>query len=147
MGTEATTNLLEKATAVQPAFTDLTAGDVLTSLRDTADMDGSIILSGIHTKVLLDYVGRLEAQVADLHAETIFDPETFRREVPVLDATPVHGLLVDYGSAGTSIDKAMGHLNEGLPGGQKRRCETAYALLNKGAQELGVWMRAKGYRV
>jgi len=79
------------------------------------------------------------------------DPiEAFRREQPSMRTTPLtaeeFGLL-DYSTAGGKIDRAIMHLDEGLPTGQRQRCEAAYKLLAEGIQELGVWMRAAGYKV
>jgi hypothetical protein len=72
------------------------------------------------------------------------NPEAYRREAPSITTTPLPE-FVDYGTAGGMIDRAVHHLDEGLPLGQRRRCALAYALLVRGTNDLGNWMRAKGY--
>lgn len=76
-------------------------------------------------------------------------PEVYRREETTMDASPLKPseIQLDYAFAGTKIDAAKHHLDEGLPNGQKRRSEAAFRLLRTGVEELGVWMRAKGYDV
>jgi len=86
-----------------------------------------------------------------IHTRRIMlDPEIYRREQPSMRTTPLTvaelGLL-DYSIAGGKIDRGVMHLNEGLPGGQRLRCESAYKSLAEGVQEMGVWMRAAGYDV
>lgn len=75
------------------------------------------------------------------------DPETYRREPKNMPTEPVAGVMVDYAMAGTQIDKAMHHLDEGLPSGQRRRSETAFQLLRTNVFLLEKWMRARGYHV
>jgi hypothetical protein len=78
------------------------------------------------------------------------DPEKFRRELKSLETNPIQvadGIMLDYAMAGTLIDRAVHHLDEALPTGQKRRGELAFALLRQGVDELAVWMRAVGYVV
>lgn len=77
--------------------------------------------------------------------EPTVDPEQYRREPATLDAVPVRGLSFDYSHAGTLIDRAVHHLDEGLPNGQYLRCKFAFAMLKRGTYELEVWMDAKGY--
>lgn len=81
--------------------------------------------------------------------EPMNDPiEVFRREQPSMPTTPLNqqqfGIL-DYSVAAGKIDRAVHHLDEGLPTGQRQRCEQAFKLLREGVEELGVWMRATGY--
>lgn len=79
------------------------------------------------------------------------DPEAYRREKPSCSTMPLQvdqgAAPLDYASAGVLIDKAMSHLDEALPTGQKFRGETAMKLLHRGVEELSVWMRARGYDV
>lgn len=77
--------------------------------------------------------------------ESTVDLEQYRREPATLDAVPVKNLSFDYGHAGTLIDRAVHHLDEGLPNGQHLRCKHAFAVLKRGVYELEQWMSAKGY--
>lgn len=70
--------------------------------------------------------------------------ESLRRETHSMGATPVSG-LVDYAAAGQAIELAFQALDEGIPNGQKERCEVALNLLRDGVETLREWMRAKGY--
>lgn len=80
----------------------------------------------------------------DAPSDLIGNPEEFRREKPSLDAVPLPG-MEDYGPAGNAIDRAVHHLDEGLPMGQRQRCALAFGMLCRGVQDLAVWMEAKGY--
>lgn len=53
----------------------------------------------------------------------------------------------DWAAAGSKIDFAMSHLDEGLPNGQEERCRHAFMLLRMGVEELGCWLRANGVHV
>lgn len=75
------------------------------------------------------------------------DPEDYRRETPTMRTEPIRAEIVDYSTAGLHIDKAMHHLNEALPIGQRMRAESSMRLLRRGVEELAVWMRARGYDV
>ena len=76
-----------------------------------------------------------------------YDPEPYRREQPTMDTNPLPGIAIDYAFAGTKIDVALHHLDEGLPVGQRIRCELAFKLLQAGVAELHDWMKQKGYSV
>ena len=77
--------------------------------------------------------------------------EAHRREArdSHLRTAPVNtfGVVLDYASAGLKVQVAMHHLDEGLPGQQKLRCEAAFHALQAGYAELQRWMRANGYDV
>ncbi len=74
--------------------------------------------------------------------------ESLRREPRSVEHAPKQqAVTLDYANSGTQIDAAVAALDEALPGAQKERAEVAYALLSRGVQELGVWMRANGYDV
>lgn len=79
--------------------------------------------------------------------ELMRQAESHRRELATMDATPVAPLTLDYSGPGMFIQRAMHHLDEALPNGQRLRAEIAYRMLQRGTAELGVWMRAKGYDV
>lgn len=70
--------------------------------------------------------------------------EGLRRERHTLGAAPVKG-LVDYSAAGQAVTTAMAALDEGLPNGQKERCEAALVLAREGLKQLEAWMSVKGY--
>ncbi len=53
----------------------------------------------------------------------------------------------DYAASSLLIDSAIHHLGEALPTGQAERAAAAYRALSIGVNELGNWMRAKGYNV
>lgn len=83
-------------------------------------------------------------------SQPVENPEAYRREKPTLNAQPIAALTcygIDYASAGNLIDQAIHHLDEALPVGQKRRAELAFAMLDKGVEQLRVWMREKGYEI
>lgn len=88
-----------------------------------------------------------DAQAAQLASLAEKDPEVFRREPKNMSSLPVNTPILDYAQAGTLIDKAMHHLNESLPNGQKRRTETAFAMLEDGCAAMRVWLRQSGYEV
>jgi hypothetical protein len=69
------------------------------------------------------------------------------KERPVGLARPLPVEVFDYSGSAQLITSAMMHLDEGLPLGQRQRCEHAYKALMQGAAELGVWMRAHGFNV
>ena len=64
-----------------------------------------------------------------------------------LDVTPGADDAVDddYAASTTLISTAMGHLDESLPNGQRRRTLSAFAALEYGTRALGAWLgqRAK----
>lgn len=126
----------------------ITVADVLIRMRMLPVHLNQLSLNAAEVRILLDWISALELGdgtfKAPLPAEGE-DPETYRREKPTLDACPLPDDSVDYGVAGTSIDKAMHHLDEGLPNGQRLRSATAYALLAQGVRDLGLWMKKKGY--
>lgn len=122
-----------------------TGAEIVGQLRDMYKNGTGAALRNAEIGRLLQSVTPEGVVYDDLLAQ---DPETFRREKPSVSTNPIVApTIVDYASAGTKIDKAMSHLNEGLPGGQKMRCATAYALLDQGTVELGDWMRARGFPV
>jgi len=84
----------------------------------------------------------VHAAISSISTDT--NPERFRREAPSIDGTPLRE-GIDYATAGNMVDRAMHHLDEGLPLGQRVRCRLAYGLLAQGVEALGQWMRAKGY--
>lgn len=138
--------------------------EVLNNLR-TARIsgNGSAHLNMMEVDSLLEYIEASSGVNRCWEESLRTDPEDFRREKPSLDATPVRDKsiasdrrssttsvyvsTVDYGSAGNLLDRAIHHLDEALPTGQKRRAELAFAMLRQGCEELGVWLRAKGYKV
>lgn len=106
----------------------------------------------------LDAVATLyEGMIAKLNAneadDAITDPEHFRREAPSASTLPLgpteddRRRPLDYATAGMAVQRAMHHLDESLPTGQRRRGELAYRMLREGTDDLGVWMRRRGYRV
>lgn len=70
--------------------------------------------------------------------------EDNRREEHTVPAQPIRG-ITDYAPASQWIETAMHHLDEGLPNGQKERCEAALGLLALGFLELWEWCEARGY--
>ena len=67
-----------------------------------------------------------------------------RREKPGFDPGPTTVTVPDWASSAGKIERAMSHLNEALPGGQRRRTALAMIQLQEGVQELAVWLRARG---
>lgn len=72
--------------------------------------------------------------------------ESYRREKPTLDATPITGVL-DYAASCQAVSLAVHHLDEALPTGQAERVAASYPMLLLGVIELGKWLQAKGYKI
>lgn len=76
------------------------------------------------------------------------EAEAQRRELPTLSVSPFENdLMIDYATAAQMIATAMHHLDESLPGGQRKRTEVAMMLATIGLKALGVWLEAKGCEV
>lgn len=68
-----------------------------------------------------------------------------RHEQKNLDVCPIPG-IEDYSVAGIAIEKAMQHLNEGIPNGQRERCMLALGLLESGVTVMAEWLVAANNR-
>jgi hypothetical protein len=99
---------------------------------------------------------RLQAKFETLLDEAIARPlagehapsaESHRREPQTFNSYPVKVELEDYGPALTRITVAKSHLDESIDNGQKLRTEVAFHDMRRGVEELGCWLRAKGYTV
>ena len=116
----------------------------LALLRSGASTNSSVALSADENLALVQYIDHLRITKA---AGIDQDPELYRRERPSVPTTPVNTPITDYATAGLYVQRAMHHLDEALPTGQRTRAELAMHMLRRGTEELAVWMRARGYTV
>ncbi len=69
---------------------------------------------------------------------------TLRRESRSFDTGPRKVEVCDWASSAGKIHSAMRHLDEALPGGQRRRTQLAILQMDQGLAELKVWLRDAG---
>ena len=69
---------------------------------------------------------------------------TLRREQRGFDTGPRRVEVCDWASSAGKIHSAMRHLDESLPGGQRRRTQLAILQMDAGIAELKVWLRDAG---
>jgi hypothetical protein len=130
-------------------FPELTDAQLMSGAAAQHREAGSRLLEALR-ETISDQATGLNAQAAIIARLNARDPEAFRREQPSISTYPLRPEEVqqlDYSMAGNLIDRAKHHLDEGLPGGQRHRCELAMRQLRRGVEELAVWMRARGYDV
>lgn len=114
------------------------------ALDEVSDPEGKLIVkpgdplapASTQDEVVRQWLTWRDSQLYRLEAQ--------RREHHSMGAVPIPG-LVDYAAAAQAISMAMMALDEGLPNGQRLRCEIALDLLTEGADRLRTWMLAKGY--
>ena len=115
-------------------------------LRGLSEIHNMVTLNKAEVHALLDALeGKTDSAPAEPPKLLPDVLENYRREKPGLDAIPLPNSQYDYSRAGTLIDKAIHHLDEGLPNGQKKRCAIAFNMLEVGVYELKQYMLAKGY--
>lgn len=73
----------------------------------------------------------------------------YRREPKSFGDTPptreeAEAGVVDYSTSGLYISKAMRELDEAIPGGQARRAEAAFLLLEAAVPMLRAYLQARG---